>query len=224
MAKTTLYQLLSKDSSPYKISIVHGIDNNQANVEVCIRMFNKLKDGTQGKTMKFAINFYHTNSRMMINGTRVDLFVSDIYKQLCEILNNHFNELNILNKDIFDKINNTQQSYNHTNHSVNTPTTTIVTNSQKQSIANLSSSTNATISKALSPTPNTFSSDLNLAENNTTRKQQQPSATESVQTLKSITSNTTSVFENSNTMQNPGATVNRNYTDEQGYSLLTFVI
>jgi hypothetical protein len=92
-------------------------------------MFNKLKDGTQGKTMKFVINFYHTNSRMMINGTRVDLFVSDIYKQLCEILNNHFNELNILNKDIFDKINNTQQSYNHTNHSVNTPTTTIVTNS-----------------------------------------------------------------------------------------------
>ena len=132
-------------------------------------MFNKLKDGTQGKTMKFVINFYHTNSRMMINGTRVDLFVSDIYKQLCEILNNHFNELNILNKDIFDKINNTQQSYNHTNHSVNTPTTTIVTNSQKQSIANLSSSTNATISKALSPTPNTFSSDLNWAENNTTK-------------------------------------------------------
>jgi hypothetical protein len=142
--------------------------------------------------MKFAINFYHTNSRMMINGTRVDLFVSDIYKELCEILNNHFDELNILNKDLFDKINNTQQSYNQTNHivhSVNTSTTTIVTNSQKQSIANLSSSTNATISKALSPTPNTFSSDLNRAENNTTRKQQQPSATESVQTLKSITSN-----------------------------------
>jgi hypothetical protein len=41
----------------------------------------------------------------------------------------------------------------------------------------------------LSPTPNTFSSDLNRAKNKTTRKQQQPSATESVQTLKSITSN-----------------------------------
>ena len=72
---------------------------------------------------------------------------------------------------------------------MNTATTTIVTNSQKQSIAYLGSSTNATISKALSPTPNTFSSDLNRAKNKTTRKQQQPSATESVQTLKSITSN-----------------------------------
>ena len=112
MAKTTLYQLLSKDNSPCKIRIVHGIDNDQANVEVCIRVFNKLKDGTQGKTMKFVITFYHTNSRMMINGTRVDLFVSDIYKDLCEILNNHFDELNILNKDLFDKINNTQQYYN----------------------------------------------------------------------------------------------------------------
>ena len=149
MAKTILYQLLSKDSSPYKIRIVHGIDD-QANVEVCIRVFNKLKDGTPGKTMKFAINFYHTNSRMMINGTRVDLFVSDIYKELCETLNNHFDELNTLNKDLSDKINNTQQSYNQTNdiaHSVNTATTTIVTNSQKQSIAYLGSSTNATISK-----------------------------------------------------------------------------
>jgi len=108
MVKTTIYQLLSKESSPYKIRIVHGIDNDQANVEVSIRVYNKLKDGTQGKTMKFAINFYHTNSRMMINGTRVDLFVSDIYKELCKILNNHFDELNILNKDLFDKINNTQ--------------------------------------------------------------------------------------------------------------------
>ena len=215
MAKTILYQLLSKDNSPYyKIRIVHGIDNDQANVEVCIRVFNKLKDGTQGKTMKFAIHFYHTNSRMMINGTRVDLFVSDIYKELRETLNNHFDELNILNKDLFDKINNTQQSYNQTNdiaHSVNTATTTIVTNSQKQSIANLGSSTNATISKALSPTPNTFSSDLNRAENNTTKKQQQPSTTETVQTLKPSTSNTTSVSENPNTMKIPGA--NCNYTE-----------
>jgi hypothetical protein len=112
MAKTTLYQLLSKDNSPYKIRIVYGIDNDQANVEVCIRVFNKLKEGTQGKTMKFAINLYHTNSRMMINDTRVDLFVSDIYKELCEILNNYFDVLNILNKDVFDTINNTQQSYN----------------------------------------------------------------------------------------------------------------
>ena len=149
----------------------------------------------------------------MINGTRVDLFVSDIYKELRETLNNHFDELSILNKD---KINNTQQSYNQTNdiaHSVNTATTTIVTNVQKQSIANLSSSTNASISKALSPTPNTFSSDLSRAENNTTKKQQQPSTTETVQTLKPITSNTTSVSENSNTMKNLGATANRNYTE-----------
>ena len=216
MAKTTLYQLLSTDSSPYKIRIVHGIDNDQANVEVCIRVYNKLKDGTQGKTMKFAINFYHTNSIMMINGTRVDIFVSDIYKQLCKILNNHFDELNILNKDLFDKINNTQQSYNQTNHiahSVNTSTTTIVTNSQIQSIANPSSSTNATISTAISPTSNTFSSNLNQAENKATKKQQQPSATESVQTLKSITSNATSVFDNVNIMQNPDATANRNCTE-----------
>ena len=95
---------------------------------------------------------------------------------------------------------------------MNTATTTIVTNSQKQSIANLGSSTNATISKSLA-TPNTFSSDLNRAENNTTKKQQQPSTTESLQTLKPITSNTTSVSENSNTMKIPGATANRNYTE-----------
>lgn len=42
MAKTTLYQLLTKDSSPYKIRIVHRIDNDQTNVEVCIRVYNKL--------------------------------------------------------------------------------------------------------------------------------------------------------------------------------------
>lgn len=80
---------------------------------------------------------------------------------------------------------------------------------------NPSRHTKATISTALSSTPNALYSDLNQAVNKTTKKQQ-PSATESEQTLNSITSNTTSVLENVNTIPHSGATANCNspeYTD-----------
>lgn len=101
LAKMSILQILNKCDLPYKHNIIEGIDNQCANVDTCIKVFNKLKDGTQGKTQKFVINLYHTSSGMVVNGSRIDLFIDDIYKKLCTILSKQYDDLTIINEGLF---------------------------------------------------------------------------------------------------------------------------
>ena len=63
-------------------------------------------DGIQGKTTKFVINFYHTTSRLLVNGSRVDLFINDIHELLHRELSNNGHDLTVLNHHINSTINN----------------------------------------------------------------------------------------------------------------------
>ena len=38
------------------------------------RICNRKKDGLQGTKLKFSVNFNHTTSTILVNGTRVDIF------------------------------------------------------------------------------------------------------------------------------------------------------
>ncbi|VDH99667.1 Hypothetical predicted protein, partial [Mytilus galloprovincialis] len=101
--KTLLHQLLAKSTS-YKPKTTEGVDYQNAIVDSCIKVYNRLKDGSMGRTLKFVINLYHTSSRVVVNGNRVDLFVSDIYGDLCAKLSTHYEDLSVINKGIFDTI------------------------------------------------------------------------------------------------------------------------
>ena len=101
--KTLLHQLLAKSTS-YKPKTTEGVDYQNAIVDSCIKVYNRLRDGSMGRTLKFVINLYHTSSRVVVNGNRVDLFVSDIYGDLCAKLSTHYEDLSVINKGIFDTI------------------------------------------------------------------------------------------------------------------------
>ncbi|CAC5387524.1 unnamed protein product [Mytilus coruscus] len=115
--KTLLHQLLAKSTS-YKPKTTEGVDYQNAIVDSCIKVYNRLRDGSMGRTLKFVINLYHTSSRVVVNGNRVDLFVSDIYGDLCAKLSTHYEDLSVINKGIFDtidltSISKTKEQQNH---------------------------------------------------------------------------------------------------------------
>ena len=80
-------------------------DEKGAVVVTCYRIFNKKADGTCGKKMKFTSNQYHTTSQWLVNGSKVEVFVSDIYNNLCTLMKARCKELDILNTNIASAIN-----------------------------------------------------------------------------------------------------------------------
>ena len=69
-----------------------------------IKVYNQLRDGSQGKPLKFVVNLYHTSSKIVVNGNRVDLFVSDFYRDICTNLSTHCEDLSIVNRGILQTI------------------------------------------------------------------------------------------------------------------------
>ena len=52
------------------------VDENGDNVETRFKVINRKVDGNPGKISKLTINCYHTTSRILVNGSKVDLFVT----------------------------------------------------------------------------------------------------------------------------------------------------
>ena len=50
------------------------------------KRINKKKDGSKGIQQKFLVNFYHTASTILVNGTRVVFFENKLFKPICEAL------------------------------------------------------------------------------------------------------------------------------------------
>ena len=84
------------------------VDENGDNVETRFKVTNRKVDGNPGKISKLTINCYHTTSRILVNGSKVDLFVTVglplVKKQIAQF----YTDLNDLNK-YFE---NTLQAFN----------------------------------------------------------------------------------------------------------------
>ncbi|VDI79787.1 Hypothetical predicted protein [Mytilus galloprovincialis] len=104
--KTLLQQNLLS-SNTFSLKTTEGLDGQNAKIDTCMKVYNRLRDGSIGKTLKFVINLYHTSSRAVVNGNRVDLFVSDIYTDLCAKLSMQYEGLSVINKGIFDTLEHT---------------------------------------------------------------------------------------------------------------------
>ena len=83
-----------------------SLDHNGAVTDLCYRIYNKKTDGSCGKKLKFTINLYHTTSQFLVNGSKVDLFLSDIYERLCSEMKACCNVLDIMNINIATAIKN----------------------------------------------------------------------------------------------------------------------
>ncbi|CAG2218962.1 unnamed protein product [Mytilus edulis] len=82
------------------LPVQNGVENSGLTVDSCYKVFNKKLNGETGNMLKFTINMYHTTCKINVNGSRVDLFINNIFDKLCEKLTKDHGEINILNKNI----------------------------------------------------------------------------------------------------------------------------
>ena len=73
---------LTEFSNSFAFVKESGVDLNNAVVDFRLKFFNRKKDGEIGCIQKFVVNFYNTTSRVMVNGSRVDIFCEEILEPL----------------------------------------------------------------------------------------------------------------------------------------------
>jgi len=105
LAKQSLSIILNKSAQYYALAR-NSEESSVANVDTCIKVYNRKVDSTQGKNLKFVINLYHTSSTMVINGSRVDLYIADIHEQLRSELSAKGHMITALNDNIASSLSN----------------------------------------------------------------------------------------------------------------------
>ena len=84
LAKTVTAQILQSNDFKENFAIVEQIGQDQTNaiVDLVYKIYNRKQNGQTGNQLKFAINMYHTQCKMNVNGNRVDIFVNDIFDKI----------------------------------------------------------------------------------------------------------------------------------------------
>lgn len=84
----------------YSLTFEDSVDKNGSHVDQRIKVYNRRQDGTSGRQLKFTINFYHTTSRILVNGTYLNIFTKDIFENLCTKIRQNCKKLTMLNKSV----------------------------------------------------------------------------------------------------------------------------
>ena len=105
LARTCLDTVLTNESFQHAYEKRESVDNSGAFTDSCYKIFNRRADGSCGKKLKFVINLYHTTSQILVNGHKVDVFLTDIYEVLCKEMKSRCEELDIMNLNISTVIN-----------------------------------------------------------------------------------------------------------------------
>ena len=69
-----------------------------------IQHLQQKSDGFCGKMQKFVINLYHTTSVPLVDGSRTDIFLTDIYEELCSLMESICKQLDIINLNIANRL------------------------------------------------------------------------------------------------------------------------
>ena len=104
LCKSCLNDIFSEQDFPYSTDRQDGIDTKGAVVDVCFRVYNTRADGTRGKMLKFVINCYNTTSQILVNGSKVEIFLSEIFERLCKTMKSRHKELEIININISETL------------------------------------------------------------------------------------------------------------------------
>ena len=113
LCKSCLGKILYSDNFLFSVEKREGIDQEGSVVDICYKVFNTKADGSCGKLQKFVINCYHTSSQMLVNGSKIELFLTEIYEQLCNEMKAKCSQLDIMNiniSEIIDSMNLEKQS------------------------------------------------------------------------------------------------------------------
>ena len=82
-----------------------GLEQAGAEVETrYITISKKKKDGKPGCYLKLTINLYHSSSRILVNGSRVDLFMDVIFTELLNELKRLYSNIAVMNRTMNEAI------------------------------------------------------------------------------------------------------------------------
>lgn len=106
MAKSFLFTYFKnlEAHNDFAITFENGLDIGSAIVESRFRIFNKRRDGSIGNQLKYTVNCYNTSSKMLINGSKVEIFVENILQMLLNLISKKETHLNHLNTNIKSQI------------------------------------------------------------------------------------------------------------------------
>lgn len=100
--RMNLKELLQKgaaDAGLY-VDTLENADLSGAIVESCYKVRNLKKDGTPGAQNRFTINLYRTQSSVLVNGPKVDIFVDNFLKPIESLINENQDMLSQKNQQI----------------------------------------------------------------------------------------------------------------------------
>ena len=104
LSKSCLKEILYSDNFPFSVEKREGIDQEGSVVDLCYKVFNTNADGPCGKIQKIVINCYHTSSQILVNGSKVELFLTEIYDQLCNVMKVKCSQLDTMNINLSEMI------------------------------------------------------------------------------------------------------------------------
>ena len=107
LAKTQIKDILQSPDliGQFGIQAQIGKDSANANTDTCLKVYNRKQNGAVGNIPKFTINFYHTTNTITVNGSKVDVFINNIFDKLCESIKSKHPQLDIANATIASQIN-----------------------------------------------------------------------------------------------------------------------
>ena len=94
----------------YATKTQDGKESYSAQVDMCIKVFNRKANGQVGGQLKFTVDLYHTSNTMNINGSRNDIFVNEIFDNLCDTIREQYGTLDIINETISSQLHNLRES------------------------------------------------------------------------------------------------------------------
>ena len=107
LAKSEIKNILQSPDliGQFGIQTQIGLDSSDVNTDTCFKVYNRRQNGAVGNIAKFTVNFYHTTNTITVNGSRVDVFINNIFDKLCEFIRSKHPELDIANATIANQIN-----------------------------------------------------------------------------------------------------------------------
>jgi len=112
LAKTFITNIIQSPEfqQTYANKTQDGKESSSAQVDMCIKIFNRKANGQVGGQLKFTVNLYHTSNTMNINGSRNDVFVNEIFDNLCDTIREQYGTLDIINETISSQLHNLRES------------------------------------------------------------------------------------------------------------------
>ena len=107
IAKPTIRETLETNDiiqSEFCLKTEEVVEKSGAKVELRYKLFQKKKDGEPGCYSKLNLNLYHTSSRLLSNGPRIDLMTGCLLEELLKQLREKYNDIVVMDQTIQESV------------------------------------------------------------------------------------------------------------------------